>query len=395
MGINFFRWLAPKTGRTARVDVTCQELQEAALDFQFRQLSFWSCVNLIANAIGRCEIRTFRDGEEIRGGEYYAWNVEPNPTQSSSAFWHKLVGKLYSENEALILCQENQTAAGDAFYVADDWTEVEPSDPFGKPTYRDVTINDKRLPKIYQEDEVLHLRLNHKDMKPVTDGIYASYWRLVKAAMDHYAWTNGQHWKVHVNEIASSVEGFEDGFKAMIEKQIKPFLTSSTAVLPEFDGYTYTREDGGGTSDTRDIKAMMDDIFDFTARGMLVPVVLVNGKVEATSDAQQRMLTSCIDPLCDQIQEEINRKRYRYPAWKTGNFVRVDSSSIIHFDLFANASNIEKIVGSAAFSVNDILRAANQPTINEPWADEHFLTKNISTMDDVANRLGIGKGDQT
>ena len=54
---------------------------------------------------------------------------------------------------------------------------------------------------------------------------------------------------------------------------------------------------------------------------------------------------------------------------------------------------MEKLVGSAAFSINDILRAANQPTLDEPWADAHFLTKNISTMDDVARQLGMQKGE--
>ena len=118
--------------------------------------------------------------------------------------------------------------------------------------------------------------------------------------------------------------------------------------------------------------------------------VLVNGKVEGTADANTRFLTNCIDPLCDQLQEEITRKRYGYDQWKRGTYLRIDSSSIIHFDMFANAANVEKLVGSAAFSINDILRAANQPTIDEPWADAHFLTKNISTMEDAARQISKG-----
>ena len=103
-------------------------------------------------------------------------------------------------------------------------------------------------------------------------------------------------------------------------------------------------------------------------------------KVEATGDATARWLTGCIDPICDQLQEEITRKRYGYSGWAHGNYVRVDSSSIQHFDLFANAPNVEKLVGSGAYTINDILRAANQEPINEPWADKHFLTLNIGDM---------------
>src|SRR5699024_10081708 len=152
-------------------------------------------------------------------------------------------------------------------------------------------------------------------------------------------WDNGQHWKVHVNQIAQGDKDWAEKFQAMIAAQVKPFLESNGGILPEFDGYAYEQVSGSGsgrdTRDTRDIRAMIEDIFDFTARGFLIPSVLVNGTVEGTADANTRFLTNCIDPLADQIQEEINRKRYTYNEWARGDFLRVDTSSIIHFDMFA------------------------------------------------------------
>ena len=153
--------------------------------------------------------------------------------------------------------------------------------------------------------------------------------------------------------------------------------------------------EGTGNGDTRDIKALIEDIFDFTARGFLIPAVLVNGKIEGTQDANTRFLTNCIDPLCDQIQEEITRKLYGYNAWKAGDYVRMDSSSILHFDMFANAANVEKLVGSGAYTINDVRRAANQATINEPWADEHFMTLNISPMGEATRNLSAERGGTT
>ena len=88
------------------------------------------------------------------------------------------------------------------------------------------------------------------------------------------------------------------------------------------------------------------------------------------------------------------RKRYGYEQWKAGNFLRVDSSSILHFDIFENAANVEKLVGSGAYTINDVRRAANQSTINEPWADEHFMTLNISTMGQSARSLDAQKGGE-
>ena len=94
-----------------------------------------------------------------------------------------------------------------------------------------------------------------------------------------------------------------------------------------------------------------------------------------------------MDPLCDQLEEEAIRKRYGYEEWVKGNYLRVDSSAILHFDLFANAANVEKIIGSGGFTINDVRRAANQAPINEPWADQHFMTLNIQPMNENVRTL--------
>lgn len=138
---------------------------------------------------------------------------------------------------------------------------------------------------------------------------------------------------------------------------------------------------------TRDIRSLADDIFDFTARAFQIPPVLLFGDVAGTQDAMTRWLTTCIDPLCDQLQEEINRKRYGKEAYLRGDYLQIDTSTIIHFDMFQNAGNVEKLIGSGAFSINDVLAAAGQPRIREPWADAHWLTLNISPIDQAARTV--------
>lgn len=383
MALNFFKLLTRhgKTEMREVTDLVCQELLDAALDYQVRELSFWCCVNFVANAIGRCEIRTFRQNEEIREREYYLWNVEPNVNQNSTAFWHKAVARLYQDNELLIVPVRRRDGM-DAVAVADDWDEPDWT-PTRQNEYRNVKVWDFTFTqKVFREDDVIHLKLNHTNMRPILNGLYDSYFKLVKAAMAAYGWENGQHWKVHVSQVAQGSDGWDEAFTKMISAQIKPFLQSSGAVLPEFDGYKYEQVGGsaGSVKDTRDIKALIDDIFSFTARGFGLADVLLKGSVEATGDAMQRTLTGAIDPICDQFSEEATRKRYGFDAWQQGSYLRMDSSSIQHFDLFGQAANIEKLLGSG-WSLNDIRRAAGEQPINEPWADEHLITKNIGRLD--------------
>lgn len=386
MGLRFWDLIRPKNGKVVTREVTTQELLDAAQEYRIRDLCFQVCVNMVASAIGRCEFRTFRDNREIFERDYYLFNYEPNVNENSTMFLHRLVAKLYAENEALIISTRRRDGY-DALVVADAW-ERPLRYPARQNEYRGVTVGEVSYDKTFRENEVLHIQLNHDNARTVVDALYRSYYQLIDAAVRHYAWQHGKHWKVHISQMAQGEDDFEEKLAQLIARQVKPFFNASSAVLPEFEGYKF--EDVGtaaADANTRDIRQMVEDIFDFTARGFLIPAVLVKGSVEGTESANTRFLTNCIDPICDQLQEEITRKRYGYDQWQKGNFLRVDSSSIIHFDMFANAAGVEKLVGSGAYTINDVLRAGNQPTIDEAWARRHWLTKNIGEIGQAAAQI--------
>lgn len=130
------------------------------------------CANMVANALGRCEVKTYRAGHEERGREYYMWNIEPNANQSATAFFHKLAARLYQDNEALIIGTGKRNGH-DTIAVADDW--MEPEDNGDRENeYHGVMLGNKSYDKTFRERDVMHLRLNHVDMKPVVDAMFAS-----------------------------------------------------------------------------------------------------------------------------------------------------------------------------------------------------------------------------
>ena len=58
----------------------------------------------------------------------------------------------------------------------------------------------------------------------------------------------------------------------------------------------------------RDIRAFIDDIFDFVAIAFQVPPQLLKGNVADTDKAVNNFLTFCINPLAELLTDEINRK---------------------------------------------------------------------------------------
>lgn len=391
--MGFWKWLIgeekPAAG-TAK-EVSCKDLFAAAADYTLRNLAFEICVGMVSNALGLCEFKTYQKRREIKDREYWLWNIEPNLNQNSSAFLHKLVSQLYRNNEALVVSFTHRSGY-EMLAVADSWEQPVPQ-VTRMNEYRGVTVDGYTFSKTIKESDVLHLRLHQTSILPVLEAMTQAWANMVALARKHYEWDQGQHWKVHVDQLAAGADGFEAAFAQMIAEQVKPFLESPNGVLPEFDGYKYESLSGsssgnGSSRSLSDIGALMTDIFNFTAQAFLIPDVLISGKVEATTDANNRFLTYVVDPLCDQLQEEANRKRYGYERWAAGDYLQIDSSSILHYDLFSQAASVEKLIGSGVYTINDILTAVGQAPINEPWANQHFLTKNIGKIEEVAAALG-------
>lgn len=385
------KWLVGKTAKSDPAFTECVELRSAAQEFAIRELCLQICIDLVANAIGRCEFRTYRDGKEVQDSEYYMLNVEPNLNQNSTEFWHKVVTKLYLHNECLIISARSRKGQ-ECLVVADSWLPGQHY-PAKMDTYTQVQVGDLTYDKTFHENEVLHLKLNQKNIRPALEGLYSCYTRMLTAAENYYEWKNGVHMKVHVSTVSQTSEKFMDEFQERIKTQVQPFTANRNSILPEFDGYDYQLFESDGDANVEDTRKIIGDVFDLTARAMLIPAVLVNGTIEGTADANHRFLSYVVDPLCDQIQEELNRKRYGFDAWKAGSYVRVDTSSILHFDIFSSAANIEKLVGSGLYSLNDVLRAANQDPIDEPWANDHYMTLNITEMGQATRSLEGGENN--
>lgn len=391
-----FEWLkalfGSGTGKGGRV-VSVDDICAAAAEVAVREMALSVCINMIANAVSRCEFQTFRGGKPIREREYYLWNIEPNINQNSSAFLHELIDNLIRRNEALVISTVHRDGH-DMLVNADSWDPPKRY-PQKMREYKSVQVGEVTYGKTFRENEVLHLVLHNTNIRGVVDQLWASYSKLYAVASRAYTWGQGTHLKVKVDQMAQATEEDIQTFQNILNEQVKPFLNSENAVLPQYNGYEYTDMGGSANADrtTRDIRALIDDIFDFTALSVGIPPVLVKGVVQGTEDAVERWMTTCVDPICDQLEEEANRKRYGYEDFAKGNFLHIDTSTVRHFDLFSNAANVEKLIGSGAYSINDVLRAAGQAEIDAPWAKIHWLTLNIGNIEQAARAINTEKGE--
>lgn len=396
MAFNFFKWLTKKTARNP-TEISLQICEEAFIDYALRKVAFETCVNLIAAAFNNCDFVTMIDGKAIKGDEYYLWNIEPNMNESSSVFINKLIHRLYYDNEAVVISTKKRITGEEMLVVADSFTAGDKY-PAKRNEYKDLTVGTVTYNKTFYEDEVLHFVLSDGKVKSLVDMLDAAYERYINSYTAAATWQNGKHIKVHVDQIAGGEDqtdadgnktSWEEAFAKSLKAKLKPFIENPNSVLPEFDGETYSEFGGGGSGiKPEDIKSLYDAIFDFTARALLIPPVLVRGEVADSKDATKRWLSVCIDSLAAQFDEEVTRKRYGKAEWKRGNYFHVDTSAIEHFDIFADSAAVEKLIGSLILSPDEVLEAAGRAPLNTEYSREHYLTKNIATANDALNSEG-------
>lgn len=377
-------WLANKMGINSvplSGDDLNAALEQYASEVHIREMAFWSAVNIIANAVSKCEFKTYIRGKEVKGSEYYLWNIEPNKNQNSSEFIHKWIATLYRNNECLIIEQNEQLIIADSFnkkeyaLYEDEFTEV---------TVKNLVFN-----KTFKQSEVLYWQLSEKNMRQVTNALYESYSKLIFYSMKAYQKSRGTKGIFNYETVPVAGTDERKVFDDLIQEKFKKFMGSGDAVLPLGKGQSYT-DIGSKTyanESTRDIRALIDDIFDFTAKSVGMPPVLLKGDVQGTKDAVENLLTFCVDPLVDMLQEEINRKRTGQSEYSKGTKVQIETTTIKHIDLFSVTTAIDKLISSGCFCVNDIRRAMGQEPIDEEWANKYFMTKNYTSIEEILKSI--------
>lgn len=381
MGVwsNFLSWFK---GNVLPLNAVVEGL---AVEVYFKKLAVQSCINLIANTLSLSEFRTFDRGVEIRKDNYYLFNVEPNPNKNSAKFWRDVVSTLVYNNECLII-QES-----DHLYVADSYTVVPGT--FVENLYTDIKVGEMLLRNKYRESQVIHLELHNERIREVVDGLYESYGKLITAAQKHYKRNGSKRGALEIPANFPQTEAAQKDLHDLLNNRFKTFFEAEGgAVLPLTNDLKYVELDGGtqtkGSIEGRDIRAFIDDVFDYVAIAFQVPPQLLKGNVADTDKAVNNFLTFCINPLAELLSDEINRKMYGKRAYLERTYMRIDTSHIRAVDIADVANALDVLVRIGAYSVDDCLKHLGMEPLNTDWSQQRWMTKNYEPI-----TVAVGGGE--
>lgn len=386
MAFNIFKWLFNKDTQTnqkvkVNIEAYCSNL---ATEIYIRELAFHMISNKIGNALSKCELNFYKNNKKVKDEEWYRWNVQPNKNQNATQFWNKLIDKLYNDNEALVVENSNELYVADSYLYNDD-------SAFFEHYFEGVTVNNFTFGKRFYMSEVFYFKLNNKDLKTFIDGTLVLYGKLINASLNNYLIANGNKGVLYIDEYNAQEEDFETTLSDILNNQFKKFFESANSVIPLYNGYEYKPLESKGNLDTRDFKALLDDVISITANAFNVPKTIAIGEVQDTSKAIDEFLTFCLDPLIELLTDEITRKLYDKWQIIEGFYAKFDTKAVKHIDLLDVATAIDKLISSGCFTINDIRKVCGEDEINEDWANQFFMTKNYSAIEDIVNQLKGGE----
>ncbi len=336
---------------------------------------------MIANIISKCEFRTCMYGKEVKGEEYYTWNYEPNQNQSGCEFKKAIVSQLLKKNKCLIISVKKQ------LYVADSFLE-EDENFMKEKVFSNVVVGTTSISQKFRMSEVIFIKLNNQNIRNLLNAVNEGYKKIAQNALEDYESAGGRKGTMHVDTTAMNKKygerTFQEVYEDLLKNRFNRYFKEKNAVLPLFNGFEYKEQEGTKQSKSEnkasDYKSMLNETAAKVGLAYNIPPKFMTGEVEGMQDATNLLLSICIDPISTNIETSINRSRYK-KAVLEGCYLWIDTTSILHIDLFAVAEKVDKLIASGMCSIDELRQKARMLELGTEESTRHWITKNYRDIE--------------
>ncbi|KYG90009.1 phage portal protein [[Bacillus] sp. KCTC 13219] len=374
--MGLWRWVKSffKNGELKSLKDCYHELSE---EYYYKKLAIETCVNLIANALSRCEIKTYKDGKVFVGNMYYALNVEPNQNQNATAFFHKAIRKFIYDKECLIVMEN------DNFYIADSFSVKEYA--FVENVYSDIVISGYTLKESKKETEVIRLKLTDENILKVINDLYTSHGKMIEAAKSYYKLKNNKRVLITGDFLRAQDDEMQKEIDNMFETQLKNWFDpdKKSVAFQLQDGYEFndmSDSKAGLTIDSRDISNLVDDIINYVAMAFHTPRGLLKGDIADLEGQVESFIMFALKPNAEMMEDEFNRKAYTKEEYLNGTYMKIDTSKVKASDIIDIAPALDKLF-AIGFTLNEIFEEMGREKVDEPIANIRHITKNYQTIE--------------
>lgn len=365
---------------------------ELQVETFYKRFAIEICINLIANALARCEFQTFDKGKETRRTLHYMLNVQPNQNQNATQFFHEAIKELLFEGECLII-NDN----GKQFLIAESFERVEFA--FKPNIYKNIIIRGYELKGIYEEKDVFYLKLTNERITKVIDDLYSSYGKLLASSMNYYRRKNNKRLLIKSDFLREQDEDTQKEIDEMFDKQLANWFN------PDIEAASFDLQEGyemedmsdskggaqGGLSDSKDIRELIDGIINYTATAFQIPRGMLKGDLAEIEAQIDSFIMFALGAPAEMIADEFNRKLYTVQDHTERTYLKMDTTKIKVTDISKLATAADKLFSMAAIDANTVMEMLGGNPVDADWARARYVTKNYERVDITEKNLKGGE----
>ena len=303
----------------------------------------------------------------------YILNTAPNANENAKDFRTKLLRTMILDGEVLVV------QLNDKWYVADGFSVDDKV--LAEKTYSNIFIDGLGLNKPFIASEVYHFKYHNSKLSKLLKELDNSYVNLFSQLLS-VQMRQGQL------RIYAKFKGFSDpNKKGEEEKKFKAYLSSLSEALKNNSVVVSTRNDSYDLEEKTDnylgrsvdeLQKMENIYIAKVANALQLSPLLFTGDLADVEQHEKNAVKYAIRPLFEIITTETNKKYFGrdYEADLVANV-----TPLTYNNEFEMAKDIEKLVGSAVFTPDDVLEMLGKERTGLPEMMQHYLTKNMEALD--------------
>ena len=113
-----------------------------------------------------------------------------------------------------------------------------------------------------------------------------------------------------------------------------------------------------------------------------IPLDIFYGNKTDKSTSTTDFITFGVLPHLQIFEDGLNSKIIEKEAYLNGEHIKVNRFNMQHRDILDSAINMDKLFADG-YSHNEINEIVGLSQIDEPWADEHYITKNYENVNSI------------
>jgi HK97 family phage portal protein len=330
-------------------------------------------IGTVARDLALVDWKTFTNGKFKRDSLYYHLNTQPNVNQNAADFWEEVVRKLfYEETEVLIV-----VTSDDQFIVADNFNVKKYV--LKENIYTDIQKDGFTFNRTFIESEVIHLNYQNLKLKTIVRELDDSYGQLFNRLVQVSMRTNQIRGTAKLTGHLAKDKDAQSHLQTFVDKIFDSFRTKSEAIIPIQDGMEYEEvsREANTRSQIDELNKVSDEYLNSVLEAIGIHPAIVSGDMAEVSQHQDKYLLNVIQPLVEQITDEINRKFFTPEEFLNGSRLNPSVVKLRYISIFDMGSQSEKLVGSSTFTPNEVREAAGYDRIEDPLMDKYYMTRNI------------------